>query len=156
MRKSILLFIILLLAFIWGNSILTSDQSWAISNSVKEFISNTLGLFTSHSTQASSELSGAFVRKLAHFVEFSLLGISIVFVNPKYCRTNFQKLALVLLIGILTATIDETIQIFSGRTSAVKDIWIDFSGYIFGVITAYSAQFLFNKTKNQDGSSNKC
>ena len=42
---------------------------------------------------------------------------------------------ILVIIGLLVALIDETIQLFPVcRSSSVKDVWLDFSGVIFGTI----------------------
>ena len=46
-------------------------------------------------------------------------------------------LAYALLIGLLTAVIDENIQLYSiGRSGQVTDVLLDFSGTIAGVVIA--------------------
>jgi VanZ family protein len=36
------------------------------------------------------------------------------------------------ILSLLTAFIDETLQIFSGRGPMVQDIWLDLAGSLFG------------------------
>lgn len=42
--------------------------------------------------------------------------------------------SIIALSGVLTALIDETIQLLNGRTSAVKDVWIDSGGFALGML----------------------
>ena len=44
--------------------------------------------------------------------------------------------------------IDETIQAFTGRTSSVFDVWLDFSGATVGAILLYGlAQCVFHRKR---------
>ena len=68
------------------------------------------------------------IRKLAHFTEFFVLGLfSALYVVIYYRRgAGFSSL---LPFGMISALLDETVQIFSKRGPSVKDIWIDVLGY---------------------------
>ena len=76
-----------------------------------------------------------FIRKLAHGVEFCILGCCmgglLYSINAVYQHYNLFMMLFVLL---STAVIDEYIQSFMGRTSSVKDILIDFGGAVVGVL----------------------
>ena len=56
-------------------------------------------------------------------------------------------------LALTAALIDETIQIFSDRGSAVVDVWIDFSGAItgsaFGFLILILFSFISSKKKNK-------
>ena len=49
------------------------------------------------------------------------------------------------LLALLVSFLDETIQIFSGRGPAVKDMWIDLSGAVLGLLLALLLRLLFRK-----------
>lgn len=74
------------------------------------------------------------VRKSAHIIEYMLLAIT----STKlllYCgKINYRQIYKTYKIGIFIAFIDETIQIFSGRTAAIRDIWIDTLGFSIGLL----------------------
>ena len=74
------------------------------------------------------------IRKLAHFTEYFLFGImltvAIRFVRKDLHGTLFFEMFLFL----ACPAVDETIQMFyKGRTSSVRDVWIDFAGCMVGM-----------------------
>ena len=83
------------------------------------------------------ELSLHFVRKLAHFSEFTLEGFLLMLCLRVYTRRFVRHVSWPMLGGMATALLDETIQLYvPGRTSSVRDVWIDFSGVIAGLFVA--------------------
>ncbi len=106
------------------------------------YINNVLHIF-------GIEVSEFVIRKMAHFSEFMILGILLNANMQKLTKSAMQKLCIIcttpinrrlthitsLLLGVICAMIDETIQLFSyGRSCEVRDVWIDFSGVILGTI----------------------
>lgn len=127
MKKTRYIFIVLLLAsvgFIWINSFMPAGESGRFSGLVRDIINSILG--------GKITISENTVRKLAHFGEFAFFGI--VFSLLLWDRLK-NKLSFILLCGLGTAVLDETIQLFSGgRVSQVKDVWIDFIGFAASVL----------------------
>ncbi len=87
-----------------------------------------------------------FIRKLAHFSEFALLGFlcgSFLFSlgKGKYWLCWICPAALCL----LTAILDETYQIFTGRGPAVTDVLIDFGGSLAGLCLIYVIMYVAKK-----------
>ncbi len=126
--KAILVIIIITLAFIWGNSLMTGEVSSSISEWFREVLNK---LF--HFAKSSKEVgSGHLLRKLMHFTEFMILGIELTIFkknSKKYGRSP------VILAGLLIALVDETIQLFiPGRAGMIKDVWIAFLGFMTGFI----------------------
>ena len=123
--------IILVLAFIWGNSLLPPEASWAVSEAVKSLL---LALFPlgGGAGGEGTGLLGFLVRKGAHFTEFALLGALLA---ARQRGLQGEK-ALPLLGGLLAALTDESIQYFTGRTSSVLDVWLDFAGAAAGMALA--------------------
>ena len=69
------------------------------------------------------------IRKLAHFLEFALLGLLLCRSFSAFGVKNFTATGYILFLGLLAAVVDEYIQSFSpGRGSMVKDVLLDFSG----------------------------
>ena len=64
----------------------------------------------------------------------ALLGALLALLTGAFRRRD--RVALMLLLGLLTALLDETIQKFTGRTSSVLDVWLDFSGVVLGLLLA--------------------
>lgn len=77
------------------------------------------------------------MRKLAHFSEFTLEGFLLMLCLRVYTRRFVRHVSWPMLGGMATALLDETIQLYvPGRTSSVRDVWIDFGGVIAGLFVA--------------------
>lgn len=113
---------ILVLAFIWGNSLMPGS----LSSTITHFV---LGLFGPIVPEASS--AAGLTRKLAHILEFMAMGIVLT-----HLRQELNKAwSLLFLAGLGIAIIDETIQYFiEGRGSSLLDVWIDLFGFGLGVL----------------------
>ena len=139
MKKRILsILIVLNLALIWGNSMLTGLSSEAVSGGILAFLGRFLPVLL---TEAGHTL----LRKAAHFSEFALLGLL-------YCGRHrlVKGEAPVHLMGfgLAVACIDETIQIFTpGRASSLIDVWIDASGFALGLLLIVIFYTISNKIK---------
>ncbi len=78
-------------------------------------------------------LSEHVVRKLAHFQSL-LEGFLLMLCLRVYTRRFVRHVSWPMLGGMATALLDETIQLYvPGRTSSVRDVWIDFGGVNTGV-----------------------
>ncbi|MCQ2465099.1 MAG: VanZ family protein [Oscillospiraceae bacterium] len=78
------------------------------------------------------------IRKIAHFAEYMLLGITVSSCMAFYGKIKIQHIYNSLSFAVITAVIDEYIQLYTYRGSSVRDVVIDFSGYFFGtVISAF-------------------
>lgn len=116
--------VIFLQSFLPGD--LSSNQSGIIVNFVYPIIQS-IGL------NIDIETTSFLIRKLAHMVEFAILGIFLFYLY-KY-KFNQKKLLFVLMFhGLLVAVIDETIQSFiPNRAGQVLDVLIDFVGFSIGI-----------------------
>ena len=76
------------------------------------------------------------VRKIAHFVEFFVLGVELsLFAYLSMKRKPYVLFSYLFLFAV--AFLDETIQIFSGRGPSIIDVWIDFSGAFLAFTSIY-------------------
>ena len=142
MKKTIYIIIFcLILAFIWGNSLLSREVSGAISH----FIADILG-----GEQGATEEGHHFVRKLAHFSEFAALGAVYWLLSGEYTTDKVKRGSSSAFVGIFVPLADETIQIFSGRGPALTDVWIDAAGYLTGSILVVSAIFLASRRARKE------
>lgn len=135
-KKLLTLAICLNLALIWGNSLMTGDDSGALSGGVLAW----LGRFA---PVLLTEAGHTFLRKAAHFSEFALLGLL-------YCgRHRLVKGETpphLMGFGMAVACIDETIQIFTpGRASSLIDVWIDTWGFALGFAVIFTV-YIINTT----------
>ncbi len=134
-KKVLILLLVLLLAFIWGHSCMPIAASREESSAVLELVRPLLALFV-----GKENVTLHLVRKLAHFTEFFCLGCVLALLLPFRFRSQLLAGGL----GLLTGLIDETIQIFSGRGSAVSDVWLDFSGAAAAVLVLALARALLS------------
>ena len=130
------------IGFIWFHSFLNGDDSSEESQMFLGFFQdlfNFLGI--------PEDMGEFIIRKCAHFLEFSGLGFLLTCDLYLFCKYPIKNIPATLLIGLLTACIDETIQIFSvGRSSKVTDVWVDFSGIVAAtVVTVILWQVFFKK-----------
>ena len=121
---------ILLVGFIWGNSMLSkeasSDTSGAISAWLKRIIDpdNRIAKADFHAT----------IRKIAHFVEFMMLGLCCGGFFACYARAHGKYYySLAVLTTLIVAVLDEWIQYFADRGSMVTDVVLDFIGAATGL-----------------------
>ena len=84
------------------------------------------------------------VRKLAHMAEFAALGFFLTLCLRVYTKRLIAFCAWPLLFGLFIAVCDEFLQRFiPGRSSSIKDIFIDFTGVCGGTAVAIAAVFAF-------------
>lgn len=75
------------------------------------------------------------VRKIAHLIEFALLGITValcLYLIKRHYSKRFYGLGCFYALSV--AVLDEYIQSFSDRTSSVNDVLLDFCGFVIGAI----------------------
>ena len=115
------------LIFIWGNSLLPGSISGALSDWLKDLLAPLLG-------QGPGGGGGGLLRKAAHFTEFACLGICLRWLFGMLQEKKLPQLLFPLIIAIIVASIDETIQIFvPDRGPGIKDVLLDTSGAIIGI-----------------------
>lgn len=113
--------LVLNLVFIWGNSLLPAAVSQTLSDNTRTFL---LGF-------DHAELFSVLVRKCAHFLEFTALGMLLSW----HLRLNGKRTGHALRWGLLAACIDEGIQFFvPGRAPGLADVAIDFCGAAAGMV----------------------
>ena len=126
--------IILNLCFIWGNSMLPGEASAALS----DWLGRLLGLGKEDPSQGTGLL-----RKLAHFSEFASLGFLLAWFAHLKGERGFHLFAPALLGGLLTACIDESIQLMTpARGPSLVDVWIDTSGVVIGIAALFGVYYL--------------
>lgn len=80
-------------------------------------------------------MTHAMLRKVAHFIEFSVLGI---FMTGMFRYASRFILLKPLAFTLVTALCDETLQLFvAGRSGRITDIWLDFSGAVCGTLITW-------------------
>lgn len=125
------------LLFIWGNSLMPGEISGAVSDWAKGLLSSILP----GSDEAGT--GGFWVRKLAHFTEFSALGLCLGWL---FAMRNKGKIP-ALLWGVAAACVDETIQCFvPDRGPGIRDVCIDSAGVLFGLLSLHLVHCLYRQT----------
>ena len=115
------------IAFIWGNSLLPADASNAVSDGVMRWVRM---LF-----EGFGDFGTVLLRKLGHITEFACLGLLLSWFWRLLGQEGIHRFTMPLLCGLLTACVDESIQIISiGRSSSLVDVWIDMGGLCAGMI----------------------
>src|SRR5690554_7808848 len=106
---------------------LSSEQSGLIVDVIYPFILN-LGI------EIDVQTFSLIIRKMAHFTEFFLLGVFWYIIYAKYFK-SVKLIGVVLIHGLLTAVLDETVQLFvDGRSGEIIDVLIDFGGVLSAVL----------------------
>lgn len=127
-HRMLIILLIFTLCFIWGNSLLPASVSEDFSGRVNDLV-NMIWHTIDHKVGSGGD---GVLRKVAHATEFAVLGMETLALFQYDFKRKWTS---VFLCGIGTALIDETIQLFTvGRSGEVRDIWIDFTGFLFGVL----------------------
>lgn len=122
--------LVLLLAFIWGNSLLPGNESGNLSGFVGKILGTLLPFI-----DFTSGIGSFILRKFAHFSEFAALGMVLCWLFGMTQGQKWLALLLPLICGVAVACVDETIQIFSpGRHCSIVDVGIDSAGVLTGII----------------------
>ena len=131
-RRNIILglLVLLTLAFIWGNSLLPREESQEISRGLLAELCAVLENVGLHIDPQNDH----WLRKLAHFGEFALLGAelcALLFLNRRARPQGFVNCAFA---GLAVAVTDEALQLISNRGSQVQDVLLDFAGFLTGLL----------------------
>lgn len=134
-------------AVIFLSSMKSVEESVEISEGVMAFIKRIID----PNNRIDTELFHHIVRKAAHFTEFFTLAMLYTILRKKsdeYLPVQNTVMA-VPFMTLLTAVLDEFIQSFTGRGTSVRDVMLDFSGSVCGIIiTTLIYNFIKKKTKN--------
>ena len=142
-RIALLVLIVLTLGFIFFQSTLPPEKS--MENS--EAVGGVLGEIIPPDTP-TGEFVQENVRKIAHFVEFMVLGIwtalylALGSINLKYFSFSFA-------FALFAALLDETIQLFSERGPSVTDIWLDFAGFCASAVIIYTGCYIYSVIRSK-------
>ena len=131
-RIYLIIIIILLfeiVTFMFSNSLEPVAKSKAKSLFVMECVAPILELFV-----GKGNVTDHLVRKIAHFIEYLSLGVGLMLFEVIKSRLHFQNIANCLSIGLAVAVADESLQMLTDRGPMVKDVLLDFSGVLTGVL----------------------
>ena len=130
MKRWILYIVLCLIVFfIWDNSLQNGGTSDGFSLIFAKWIApiaNKLGFY------GNIWALNRIIRKLAHLTEFTILGGVLYVVLLRYIE--YGTVVKTIVVGIVIASLDEFIQLFSlGRSSQLSDVLIDTVGIIIGI-----------------------
>ena len=130
------------LLFIWGNSLLPASVSGAISQWVGSLLGSLLESLGGEELQGDGPL-----RKLAHFLEFTSLGLLL---GWRWSISRKNKWILpAFLSGASVAIVDELLQHLSpGRAPRILDVGIDTLGVVLGIGLLILGKYIRKKMKN--------
>ena len=132
--------LILNLIFIWGNSLMPGEISGAISLWVKNLLSCLLP------GDGDSQEGHGLLRKLAHFTEFSCLGMILCWMVSMLGKMPWHSL----IYSALAACIDEGIQCFvPDRGPRIRDVMIDTAGATVGMLLLLAGYAIYKKRKQK-------
>ena len=143
---TVTLLIVLTLCFIFGNSLLSRDDSAEQSGRIVKLLKPILD----PNDRLTYDEFHKIVRKTAHFVEYAALGFECAllafFVNSKLrsCGAIYSAGGC-----LLAADIDEYIQLLVDRGSAVSDVLLDFCGAVFGIAVSFTVVYIILKIKDK-------
>lgn len=128
------------LLFIWGNSLLPGEISGAISGWVKNLLSYLVP------GEGDPQTGHGLLRKIAHFMEFSCLGILLCWLHAMLGKKPWRSL----IYSIVVACIDEGIQCFvPDRGPGIRDVMIDTSGAVLGMLLLLAGHAVYKKRKQK-------
>lgn len=139
-----ILYVLLILVFmsIFGFSNQNGTQSSGVSKKVARTIIDT-NVSTKNKDEKTKEKlvedSQKFVRKMAHFTIYMVVGILMMSLMYTYKNISVEnKLWISICVGILYAISDEIHQYFiPGRTASPIDVGIDTSGAFLGILIMF-------------------
>ena len=134
---------LLTVVFIFSNSMKSGEESREASGRFSEIFDSAVRFLFGEDADVNY-----IVRKGAHLAEFALLGALTFLLVRALTEFSGVKLLSCGLFGTLAvAVIDEYIQTFTGRTSLVSDVLIDFSGALLGMLAAFLCYIVIRKCR---------
>ena len=137
--------LVLNLALIWGNSLLSGAESGQMSGGIMEFFMELLRIPADF-----SDTVHLIIRKLAHLTEFACLAALISWNLGMVKEKRVHQILLAVLLAMAAALVDETIQLFTpDRGPSLVDVWIDTLGAVLGM-TAVQLGYHLKKTEHNN------
>lgn len=123
-----------LIFFAFFRSSLSADESSVESEATMGLLQNIF-----NAMGINFELTDHIVRKTAHFVEYTAIGIMLMNTAYSFNKSRpYLYYSHILFAGLLTAVIDEAIQLnVPGRAGMITDVLLDFSGIFTGALLMF-------------------
>ena len=145
-KKKLILHIVITVAvmvFIFVQSALSADQSMQQSNFIVKWLA---ALFHADATTLSFV-----IRKSSHFLEYLILGVSLLLTVRDLFLLNLRKSGIIAFaFGVVYAITDELHQLLvNGRSGEVRDVLIDAGGVLIGVLITCLICYLRNQKRSE-------
>ena len=129
--------LILYILFIYSNSMRPAVQSSAESGRVLRLLQE----LAEKAGIAVPWLTEHIVRKCAHFIEYTGLGI-LLRQSAAHSSPVFLELYRIAIFAV--PFVDETIQLFTeGRSGQISDVWLDMAGVLTGTVLYLTARRIY-------------
>lgn len=128
--------LVLILCFVYGNSMLSKQESAEVSSSVMDAMEGILRPIVEFVTggPVDDTLLHKVVRKGAHFAEFAALSALLtVLLHLIFGTWRTHAMGYVLFLSLLFGVLDEFLQSFTGRGTSVRDVMLDLCGALLGI-----------------------
>ena len=136
--------LVLNLALMWGNSLLSGAESGQMSGGIMEFFMELLRI-----APEFADTLHLVIRKLAHLTEFACLAALISWNLGMVKEKRVHQILLAVLLAMAAALVDETIQLYTpDRGPSLTDVWIDTLGAALGM-TAVQFGYHLKEKKNK-------
>lgn len=143
-----LCFSVFITLFIFYNSFQDCEASTEMSSGILDLVCRILNI----TDEKTIDLTLFLVRKAAHMAEFCVQSFFIGMFFLSRGKRNFHHFVYVLFLGLLTACVDEFIQLFpEGRSARIQDVWVDFSGTCAGLLVSVVFDKIIQKFKKREG-----
>ena len=144
-----MLWCVVIFMFSANNADESNKQSNAVFNAVIEFVNP---VYDSLDTTVQAEYKDTamfIIRKLAHFSEYALLGI-LAFINLSKVKKLGYRGLFAAVFSCIYPSSDEIHQLFvPGRAGLVRDVLIDTSGAVAGILLAILIRKIWLKSREK-------
>lgn len=138
---------ILVVLFIWSNSLRNADRSTVQSDTVL----TTLAPFLKDVPKDTIRLPRTLIRKAAHITEFAALGLTLCAALSAPARRYRRAAVMALTLSSLIASSDELIQRFvPGRSGQLSDVCLDMLGAALGILLYLGVKYFLGSVRKRN------
>ena len=123
-------------------------QSKGVSTKVSEFVLQFSNKYQQAESKEKTKIllrTNAVMRKVAHFLIYTLLGLLLMGIMSKTRLKDKWRILITIFLGLLYAISDEIHQIYSpGRTPKIADVYIDLLGIFLGILLVILIRKIYN------------
>ncbi len=147
---SIILLISWMILVFWFSSQVGDESSNTSGNTIRAIVTFFNNDIDPNDLEKVVNTFQPITRKIAHLTLYTMGGFLIYNFIYRFKFEKSRKIIIALIIGILYAIADEIHQYFvPGRSSGVRDVFIDSLGVILGIFVFILLQKVINKIKSK-------